>query len=72
MNRFIEWLLGRYAELTHEENKLAEADQILSREFRADAERIGTAQRLRLEQNHVGEGFMLAFQAGQRPDRKRR
>jgi len=72
MNRFIEWLLGRYAELTHEENKLAEADQILSREFRADAERIGTVQRLRLEQNHVGEGFMLAFQAGQRPDRKRR
>lgn len=72
MIKIIEWILGKNAtDNLNQENREAGEDVQLSRLFRDRYEKIGTAQRLRLEQNHVGEGFRLAFEAGQRRDRKR-
>jgi len=65
MIKLIEWLLGWRAEQMHQENREALEDLTFSREVRAHSERIGVTQRDRLKRNHVGEGFMLAFQAGQ-------
>lgn len=71
MIKFIEWILGQRAAQIHQENREAFEDVKMSRIFRERYEKVGAAQRLRLEQNHVGEGFRLAFEAGQRRDRKR-
>jgi hypothetical protein len=66
MIKLIEWILGaaRAGDLD-EENRQACEDVEISRAVRAQAEVLGPMQRLRLERNHVGEGFRLAFEAGQ-------
>lgn len=67
MNKFIQWILGeRTVVKLREENKQAAEDMRLSRIIRDRAERVGQAQRTRIERNHVGEGFRLAFEAGQK------
>lgn len=66
MNKFVEWILGHRATELDRENREATEDMRFSRMVREKAERVGTAQRKRIEQNHVGEGFRLAFEAGQR------
>lgn len=67
MNKFIEWILGeRTVVKLREENREAAEDMRVSQLIRDRAERVGQAQRARIQRNHVGEGFRLAFEAGQR------
>lgn len=62
MIKLVEWLLGRKTtEKLHRENADAEADVKASRLLRRHAEVLGPALRVRLAENHFGEGMREAL-----------
>lgn len=71
MMKIVEWLLGARTSDIDEENRQACEDVEISRAIRAHSEVMGAAQRARLKRNHVGEGFKLAFEAGQARDKEK-